>query len=156
MWSQSFSGNVEVYVDVPVTPGTVNGQFNLFFLSTVSGSSSNGYRIRFTQASPNANWAIIRFAPTATTVAGPTNISGQFAAGDSVGATFAANGVITVYRKTGGTWSALGTYTDSSPFLTGFIGLETNDAVTAFDNFGGGVSILPAPTLYGALFYTSR
>ena len=66
---------------------------------------------------------------------------GSFAAGDSLGAHIDAAGHITVYKKSGGTWTEIGNATDST-YTGGKIGLQiiSNSTVAGAlaDNFGGG------------------
>lgn len=80
-----------------------------------------------------------------------SSISQEVSNGDSIGIECIGSSISCWYKASGGSWTNLGTRTDSTYTAAGRVGVSTTtDTSESFDNFGGGTRIASlsfAPTL---------
>lgn len=144
-WSASrFAKPCEAYVDIVTRP--VSGQdLWLELLHATTGTSDvdatpDGYGLDYHQASVDGSWNLYKLTAGGQSLKASGTITGGIANGDALGLAISSSNVITVYRRSSGAWSTLGTYTDSTSPWAGpfYIGLEMNSTTTTVDNLGGG------------------
>jgi hypothetical protein len=126
---------IEIYGTMPLASfGTF--QALLWHIQDYSDGTYDGYNAFIDHA--NNIVQIYKVAAGSGTQLG-ANISVSFADGDSVGIEhIEATGVITLYKKTGGTWSSVDTRTDSTYTSGYFVLYGSNAANDVWDDFGGG------------------
>ena len=154
VWNASFGPILEAYVDIPVLPTTTG--FGLFLRG--NSTATTCYSLLYALGSPNAI-GLYYFSGGSFVGQAGSSINVTFAAGDTLGARMVGN-VLTLFRKTGGVWSVLGTITDTSNYISGagYIGCYTyNDTTVRLDNFGGGTVPGGTTTVYpnSAFSYSS-
>jgi hypothetical protein len=136
---------IEIYGTMPLASfGTFQGL--LWHIQDYTDATYDGY-LAFVDHANNLV-KIFEVAAGAATQLG-ADISVSFADGDSIGIEhIAATGVMTLYKKTGGTWSAVDTRTDST-FSSGYFVLYASNATNdVWDDFGGGtIASASAPEL---------
>lgn len=142
-WASSFAGpDLEAFVD-----NSVNGTQNrdLVMLDSPTSATPDGYRV-LCQFIGGDDWQIGRLDDAVFTQLG-ASITQDVASGDSIGMERSGSS-ISAYHKTGGTWTALGSRTDSTYTTSNYyIGLVSRDTTNRFDNFGGGtIGGAPAAT----------
>ena len=133
-WKTPAPGPVEMYVDVVAWNATTRGTLWILQGPLVHEGNTTGYQFVFHPAG-GGNWQIRRI----DNGAGSTLLSGAdvFANGDSVGFR-AFNGIVSAWRKpAGGAWAKVGQIADTA-YTGGYIGLETSEGGSVWDNFGGG------------------
>jgi hypothetical protein len=164
----SYGPDTEVYITMVTLGDEPSGQeiVSLYSrLNPVGGSTNSGYELQVNAGSPS-NW--IAFQQNSGTfnelgVLGGTTgsrLTQLLSAGDAVGMKVTGTGAtVTVeawYKASGGSWTSLGTWTDSSATRktgAGKLGLEfkVNTTFATGDDFGGGTvsnnTAPAAPTL---------
>lgn len=129
---------VEVYADITIQP-TGSQSIDLFWFTSLS--TPNGYGL---QINPSVHQLVKYVGGSGTSISG--GVGQTWNNGDSAGLSISVTGQITLWRKpVGGSWTLLGTYTDTTFSGSGFIGILSTSNTATFDNFGGGS--LPTPTL---------
>ncbi len=136
-WSASFGPDVEVYA----TLGGVNFSTGGFYLyarivsPNTTGITGYGLRCRPWQATEINLVKVLDSSADSSILA----IDQTLATGDSVGFKIVGT-TLTVYHKpAAGSWTQIGTVTDSTYSAAGKIGVRTlDDGSLAFDDFGGG------------------
>lgn len=141
-----FGPDCEAYVTLASVPDVSwNYTWVAVKLQSPGTSGIDGYEITIeTQQSPtNDNVYVNRIDNNVSTQLGAT-INTNFAAGDGLGVGILGS-AISAYRRSSGTWSSLGSRTDST-YGAGYIGVGTGTA-HPLDDFGGGttVSLLAVP-----------
>ncbi len=127
-WNTSTFTDCEAYADIPVLPANGAG---LDIRSDAAGA--NGYIVEY-----GVGYVVFgKLVSSGFTQIG-SNIVVTFSAGDSLGIRAVGNNFY-VYRKTGGIWSQIGQFSDSTYTTAGYIGMFIeNDNTAVLDNFGGG------------------
>lgn len=141
---QTYGPDCEVYVTVSTKPGSGN-PFELYArLSSPGTASVSGYRLYVTDVGAGTDtWEVQRIDTNVETKLGAT-ITQELTAGDKIGMAIVGS-TIEVWWNTGGSWSLLGTRSDSTYSADGNIGLGHWFSTTRSDDFGGG-TIAAAPT----------
>lgn len=134
LWQDALFGpDCEVYYDLPVAGTSFFHQ--LWLRVTSPGSSYNGYLFLATVDGGLAN-TFNRIDAGVSTQLG-ASLASTFADGDSIGAN-AIGPTLTLYRKTGGVWTPLGSRTDATYATAGYISFMPSATGSLGDNFGGG------------------
>lgn len=122
------------------------GEFNLRARIQGEGGvhgSGSYYWARFVFAAGTYDWSIRKRVSGVDTIinagASTTLVSGDGVGLECIGTTIAA------YKRSAGTWSQLGTATDSAITALGFIGVHSDDGGCNADDFGGG-AVVEAPS----------
>lgn len=147
-WNVSQFGDCECYFTIASYPDE-DWRYCWLALRLQSPGTAgrDGYEVVVeTQAGGNDNVYINRLDNAVNTQLG-ASLSVNLATGDSLGAEFIGS-TLTVYHKTGGTWSNIGSRTDST-YGAGYIGIGT-EPIIVLDDFGGG-AIIAGPLLGGRL-----
>jgi hypothetical protein len=153
----TYGPDSEVYADVSALPG--NGQYIALWGRIQEAGTSNfdSYALVYVHStSGNATWSLRRYINGSGTTL--NNVSAPaLVAGESLGINIIGTGnsvTLTAYKKSGGTWSTVGSVIDSDPSRitsAGNIGIELGDTIMRIDNFGGGTVVTnttpAAPTL---------
>jgi hypothetical protein len=141
----SFGPGSEVYFDLS-TLWQASGSDGWCICHIASpGANLDGYVFYFSwstgttwdisiQRSDNGAWTELESGST------------TLASGDSVGLECTASGILTMYRKTGGTWAALSPTASDTTYTSGFVGFSKgfHDTTSIVDNFGGGTIVAAA------------
>jgi hypothetical protein len=105
-----------------INPGS--GAWGAYYLVWIKGATTDTYSIRK------------RFDGTATTLANPTSLT--LSAGGGIGLSVVGS-TIKVWKGTsGGTWSQVGTFTDTDIATAGLTGIEISHTTTRVDAYSGG------------------
>lgn len=133
----TFGPDCEFYADL-VGPITTNQTFAIWARVTTPTGSYDAYETEVVIAAGTDQVFIYRFDDAAATQLGAT-ISQNFAAGESLGLECSGSN-ITAYRKSGGTWSSLGTRSDATYNSAGNFAFYHDDQGndSGWDNAGGG------------------
>jgi hypothetical protein len=147
IWTDQTWSNVECYFTIPNTLVPVAG-FSI--LTNVVGLGASPYPncidigYNFYGVGDSLNyWEINGFNGHSGRVIADFR-NQQLIAGDTVGARV-LNGSITIFRKTGGVWSIVGTVAGLGSFSAGWIGIDASQSGTAFTDFGGGAPVIAPP-----------
>jgi hypothetical protein len=124
----------EVYVTIATVPSSNRSMYVCALLGDISGSSFDGYALKFNKVSGTDTLQIVRFDDGVETVLG-ANFSQELVAGNKFGLEIVA-GTLTAYVDTGSGWTSLGSRTDSTYTTAGYLGLGMSSG--AVDDFGGG------------------
>lgn len=124
----------EVYVTIASNPANNRTIYVLALLGDISGSSFDGYGLKFNKVSGTDNLQIIRFDNGVETVLG-ANFSQELVAGNKFGLEIVGS-TLTAYVDTGSGWTSLGSRTDSTYTAAGYLGLGLSSGTV--DDFGGG------------------
>lgn len=159
-WNGATYTNVECYGIISTKPA--DGAGTVYFLArlaSVGGTTFDGYAVALVPASGTDQVAFFRIDNGVPTQLGAT-ISQEVAAGESLGLEVNST-TLTAYYKTGGSWSSLGTRTDSTYSAAGRIGLLSADTSPRINDFGGGTIVAGTTydggaTLAGAGAITGR
>jgi hypothetical protein len=133
---QTFGPDVELYYDMATKPST--GKWcDLDIRVSALSAGWSGYQVEFTTTAGTDTIDIYRVDAGSFTALG-AQIALDFLDGDGFGVEMVGN-TITVYRRTGGSWSSVGTRTDSTYTGAGYLVVGSGDTTTArLDNVGGG------------------
>lgn len=132
-WSAAtFGPDVEAYMDVPTLPTGYAGVILRLQTPGVIGTLDD-YEVYLVGATQGE---IDRTENGTGTQLGAT-ISQTWSNGDSLGGEVIGS-TITMYRKTGGTWSSVANRSDSNVTAAGFVGFYLENSGSRIDNFGGG------------------
>ena len=137
-WNTAFGPNTEVYVTMSQPTGSGSAvllfaRFN-FVNSAILGQ---GYFLVIVQGS---GISLFKTNGTTATQIGST-LTGSYStyhAGDSFGLQLVGTTITIWYKPSGGTWTSLASYTDSTYTSAGNIGLDIADTTGGAINFGGG------------------
>lgn len=152
--NQTYGPDTEAFLTISTLAG--NGDDTGVEIRIADGglTTVDAYRVVAQKAAGASNdiWRVARLDNTVQTVLG-ANIIQEFSAGDGLGIEMVGS-TITVYWKTGGTWTSLGTRTDTTYTAAGNIGMLMDTTTPRVNDFGGGtVGIIPlvgSGTLAGA------
>lgn len=143
-WTASFGPASEVIVDIPTLAGN-NTDIDIYIRIVNPGASNiTSYLADYHQQAGTDLVIFQRQDDSSTLVQVGSTVNQDFTAADSfglegIGSTFR------LMRKTGGTWSQLGSnYTDSTRSAAGFIGMDMQGTTGRLDNFGGGTVVTSA------------
>lgn len=146
IWSTQIGPDVEVYVTVTTIPGTTDDYigFDLFVQKTDVSVVPDGYSLTVTRLSGgDFRFGLGRYDAGVPAGVAIIDVTTDLQNGDGVGLVNVA-GAWDLYRQRGGTWSLLGSGTDttyiSAPF---WVTLNSDDShgtagEVRLDNFGGG------------------
>ena len=138
-WSAAtFGADSEAYFDtVPVYSAS---RIDVFLRVANPGVASavDGYMIVANDSTSLAQ--IWRYDNSVATKLG-ADISQTWTDGDGFGADVVGS-TITVYRKSAGSWSSLGTRTDTTYTAAGYIGAQCQNSGVRADDFGGGTVVV--------------
>lgn len=134
-WSASFAADQEVYCDVPAIEQVVGLSFRQV---NTGGATRSGYHVEVVSLSGPGNILVSRTDNDSDTALG-VSMSANLNASDGIGVSIVGS-TISVYTKISGTWSLLGTRTDSTYTSGGVVGIDTSTFGPSgqIDNFGGG------------------
>lgn len=140
-WSSStFGADTEVYCTIPAQ--ALAGAFlQLFARTTNIPTSPQCYMARLIFASGNDTVRLFRRVGGVSTQLGADITTEDFALNDKFGLEVIGTNV-SAYRYTAGSWTQIGTRSDSNISGTGSIGLEWTDNVGRADDFGGGTVVV--------------
>lgn len=142
-WATSFSGAHEVWAAIGGTSQLSYQPYVAACIQSPNTSSNAGYVL---WAQSTTQIQLRRFVSGASGAALASYTSGfTLAAGDAWGMHI-EGGVISCYVRVSGTWSLLGTVSDST-YTSGYVGFgwwNTAGATVGFTSFGGGNSTTPA------------
>ncbi len=149
-WNTSYSGTLECYITFSTLP---TSEFAGIAMSPVLNSTSETY-YALTINSGHTSIALIKnTAPNSDTAL--TSFTQTVSTGDSIGFSRTSAGVMTVYYKaSAGSWTSLGTYTDTS-YSCSYLMMTFNDGTTRLSNFGGGTQSVNISFSASALSLTS-
>lgn len=142
MWGTTYGPDSECYTTI-TTKASDGGQSQLHLRAKeIGASTADGYRVLFTRLDANPGYQLVfrRMDNNVTTQLGATHneTGGAAANGDKVGIDMVSD-TLSAYISRSGTWSsAITTRTDTTYTAAGYIGLRNNDAVAAYNDFGGG------------------
>jgi hypothetical protein len=138
LWNPATYGpNCEAYIDVPTKPGN-NSSVGVVGRWDTTGH--NGYGVFVIALAGTDEVRIYRSDAGVSTQIG-SSVVREFTSGESIGIEIVGN-TITAYIKSGGTWSAIGSATDSTYTAAGYIGLSVPSSAARADNFGGGTAAI--------------
>lgn len=138
-WDISIFGpNCEAYFTITTLPGDT---FTLSVYARIQGPNTtgmDGYRVKYRFNAGGTDLIFIDRIDDriATTLGG--SINQDFAVGDSIGIQCIGNQVSAWRKPSGGSWTLIGTRTDSTYSSPGYIGVELADGTCQADDFGGG------------------
>lgn len=136
----TFGPNCEAYVTLATKAADLNHE-NIYARVTGAGGSPSGYRIRHDSISGTDNIFIQRMDSGSATTLGAT-ITQELASGDAIGIEVIGNVISAYYKPSAGSWTLLGSRTDSTYSGAGHIGLEEgSDLSIRFASFGGGTIV---------------
>lgn len=144
-WATSYGPNSEVYVTISTAPGGANivGMF-IRGVQETSITTIDGYTLQYASGA----LAFYRVDNAVQTLLG-SSISQTVSAGDSIGVESAGSTHTIYYKASGGSWTSLGTRTDSTYSSAGKPGLLCTDATVRIDNFGAGtINQFLTPSLF--------
>lgn len=132
-----FAADQECYATVATKPP--DGQlFELYVrIQDENTSTWDGYVIRVAPASGTDVVSLRRYDNGASTLLG-ASFSQEISNGDALGIEIVGTTPTAYYKASGGSWTSLGTRTDSTYNVLGYIGMRTNGLDTVVDDFGGG------------------
>lgn len=139
-WDVSTYGpDCELYYDIATKPGT--GKWCDIDVRVGSLVASwSGYQAELTNNSGTDAIDIYRNDAGSYTVLG-SSISQEFTAGDGFGVDMVGT-TLTIYRRSSGIWSSLGTRTDATYGSAGYLMVGAGDTTTVrLDNVGGGTVV---------------
>lgn len=140
-WAADFGPDCEVYVTITTKPA--DGNVLLLVargVQTTSLGTIDGYCLRFAPASGTDSLIIQRIDNGAqSNLVAP--ISQEVSNGDSLGLEIVGNTLTAYYKASGGSWTSVGTVTDSTYSAAGKIGILTSSNTIRLDDFGGGTYV---------------
>jgi hypothetical protein len=138
----------EVYATIGTAPANNRNMTLLARLHDISGSSVDGYGLRLNKVSGTDTLQIVRVDGGVLTNLGSA-ISQELAAGNKFGLEIVGD-TLTAYVDTGSGWTAVGSTTDATYDVAGYLGIDIGGSGT-LDDFGGGeLSGTPDPILVTA------
>lgn len=135
----TFGPDSEVFITVPA----ISVSIELYVRMANPGSTPNCYRARFRNASNS--FFLYRADAGVSTQLG-ASVAGALANGDTAGVDIVGSNV-SMYQKTGGSWTTIMTRSDSTYTAAGYIGLYGNGSADRGDDFGGGTIPGGAPVV---------
>lgn len=151
-WNVStFGPNCEIYETISVEGfgGTFGGGREFMARLTGLDGTPSGYST-FGNGNGDSTWGIYRYDNGVATLLGAT-ITQAIVDGDAVGIEVNGSTITLYFKAAAGSWTSLGTRTDSTYTGAGNIGaiLQQSGAAARADNFGGGTivttSVTPPP-----------
>jgi hypothetical protein len=153
-WNAATYGpDCELFVTV-VTKPTEGSSGQGFWVNSrlvqpsAAASTADGYDVFVSTLVGTDKVQIMRYDNAISTVLTPDTLTQEFASGESLGIEIIGT-TITAYRKSGGTWSSIGSRTDGTYSAAGFLSFGWSDSGTnpgRFDDFGGGTVVAAAAT----------
>ncbi|HWE10859.1 MAG TPA: Ig-like domain repeat protein [Solirubrobacteraceae bacterium] len=130
----SFGANQEAYLTVPVLPAAGHYFQVAGRVSSLTGSTVSMY---FLQVTPSKNLWDLRKKLNGASSTSMGTFTAPFAAGDSAG--LQLNGsTITAWHESGGSWTSVGSVTDTSITAGGYVVFTLGDTTIRGGAFGGG------------------
>lgn len=129
------AADCEVYATISAVPSANRNMTLLARLHNISGSSIDGYGLRFNKLSGTDTLQIVRVDGGVLTNLGSA-ISQELVVGNKFGLEI-VGGTLTAYVDTGSGWTAVGSATDSTYSVAGYLGIDIGGTGT-LDDFGGG------------------
>jgi hypothetical protein len=130
-WNTTFGPNVEVYTKVATS--SISYLQLAARLINVGTSNVSGYLLSTT----GGNLEVYRIDNDAYTLLG-ASISQTVSNGDSIGMSIVGSTITVWYKSGAGSWTNMGTRTDSNYSGAGKIGIRSGSSNDKFDDFGGG------------------
>lgn len=133
----NFGPDCEAYVSIPTKPGNTQSVSIVARVQGEGGAGTwDGYRATFTAASGTDTWLLDRITNNA---AAATIASGnrEFSAGEKIGIECIGT-TIAIYVFTGGSWTQLGSGTDSTYTSAGKVGMRIANSTARLDDFFAG------------------
>lgn len=157
-WSAAaFGAAQEVFCTVVTLPTTTNKRQTLYLMTQNPGSTTlrNGYLMEWTwiTGAGNDTWTIQRVDNNVKTQLA-TLTGSDLVAGEKIGFSIDATGLLTVWQTVSGAWTSILTFTDATYTGTGNIGFSTVDfsaGALVVDDFGGGTTVSSGVTGVGAI-----
>lgn len=134
----TFGADCEVWCTWPTVPGTDGELVTIFARLTGINASTSGYGFRLIKLGGTDTCRLRRWDPgSATTLA---DFSYEISSGDSMALACIGNRIEAWGMASGGSWTLIGTATDSTYSQAGYIGWEhaLGAGVAIGDDFGGG------------------
>jgi hypothetical protein len=135
----SYGPDVDVYMTLPVLAGTGNAFRVKARIKDVPGTATqDGYQIRTNEQVGGANDQVfIEVMTNGTPTTLGATITQELTAGDKLGLRCEGSS-ISAYLFTGGAWTLLGTRTDTTYPLAGFVGFGIRNSTGRVDDFFAG------------------
>jgi hypothetical protein len=144
----TFGPGVEVFTTVTTASGVAANQFKLLArISNPGTANASGYELHVEKSAGTDIWRIRRRDNVTSTQLG-ADMNQEIVSGDSIGLACIGNQISAYYKPAAGSWTLVGTRTDSTYGGSGVIGVKTFQASPGAwqqDNFGGGTSPPPPP-----------
>ncbi len=105
----------------------------IYFRSTVG--SPNGYRIQFRN---NAGDHVVIIDKDTVQIGATIDPADTFSSGDKFGVEVIGNTFTAYYKDGAGAWTNLGSRTDSTYTIAGYVGIAITGAAVTIDDVGGG------------------
>lgn len=133
----TYGPNVEAYCTLVSSFGT--SYRVIFYFRSTTGTVS-GYRADFRNQAGDHRVNLDRMDSNAVTTLGGSGLdpADTFAAGDKFGVSMVADTIEAWRCPSGGSWTSLGTRTDSTYTGAGYLGLSLVTTGVIIDDFGGG------------------
>lgn len=140
VWAASFAADQEVFMTVP-TLGVSGQDIDLYFrIQNEGGSSVAAYLLAYVIGT---GWQFYRLSNITYTQIGATVSTQVLSAGDSMGASVLGTTLEAWYKAAAGSWTSLGSVTDSVVTGAGRIGVGiTAGSSFTGDDFGGGAAVI--------------
>ena len=136
-----FGPDCEVYATIATASAVAADQFKLFArIVNPTLSTMSGYELHVEKSAGTDIWRIRRRDSTTPTVLG-ADMNQEIASGDSVGMSVVGTTISAYYKSGAGSWTLVGSRTDSTYSAAGVTGVKTTQTVTRAwkaDNYGGG------------------
>jgi hypothetical protein len=139
-WNPTTYGpDSEVWATTQSVGGSPYDSFILYLrLTNIGPRTSNGYGLTWSGNNKSNNIAIQKFANGAF-ASSLASFTQNLSAGDSLGLQAVGSTLYAWYRPSGGSWTLLGSTTDTSYSTAGYLGLDiAYSQNTTLSNFGGG------------------
>lgn len=137
VWGTQFAADQEAWVTVNALPASSIARLYARVQNPGTGSL-NCYAV---EMDPTGGY-LVKFVAGGSTFIGSGGFG--FSPGDKVGISCIGTS-ITYYVYSGGSWASQDVVVDSSVSGAGYIGLDSHNSATRFDDFGGGA--LPGPVV---------
>lgn len=138
----TFGPDAECYATI-ATKGNNTELFAVYarLQQTSSFATLDGYTVFVTPAAGTDAFTVQRIDNGVGTTLGST-ISQEIASGDAIGIEIIGSTIAAKYKASGGSWTELGTRTDSTYSSAGNIAMAMAGTVYRGDDFGGGTRVV--------------
>ena len=137
-WTTQLGPDFEAYFTLTSALGS-GERVIIYFRSTVG--SPNGYRIQFRNDAGDHKIVIDKDTVQIGAVIDPAD---TFSSGDKFGVEVIGNTFTAYYKDGAGAWTNMGSRTDSTYTIAGYVGIAITGAAVTVDDFGGGTLGAPA------------